>query len=64
VEVELRGVYSFEREAWLVFPRVSYLLRDEIRLRLGYLAIGGTSDSLIGQFRSNDEVVFQIRYNF
>jgi hypothetical protein len=64
LELELRGVYAIEREAWYVFPRVSYSLRDDLRLRVGYLALGGPRASLIGQFRDNDEVVFQARWSF
>ena len=64
LQLELRGLYAFEQGSWFVFPRLSYLLRDDLRLRLGYLAIGGPEESLIGQFRTNDEVVFQARYSF
>lgn len=64
LELEVRGVYAFERQAWYVFPRASYLVRDDLRVRLGYLAIGGPRGSLIGQFRDNDEVVLQARWSF
>jgi hypothetical protein len=64
LEFEVRGVYGIERESWLLFPRVSYRVRDDLRLRLGYLAIGGPQASAIGQFRANDEVVMQARYSF
>jgi hypothetical protein len=64
LELEVRGTYAFERQAWVVFPRMSYTLRDDLRLRLGYLAIGGPRDSLLGQFRENDEFVMQARYTF
>jgi hypothetical protein len=64
LELEVRGTYAIEREAWFVFPRASYLVRDDLRVRLGYLAIGGPRASLLGQFRDNDEVVFQARYSF
>jgi hypothetical protein len=64
LELEVRSVYALERPAWVVFPRISYRVRDDLRLRLGYLAIGGTRRSLIGQFRDNDEVVMQARYSF
>ena len=56
--------YAVEREAWYVFPRVSYQVRDDLRLRLGYLAVGGPQASVLGQFRENDEVVLQARYSF
>jgi len=64
LEVEVRAVYAFERAAWFVHPRISYRAGDHWRLRLGYLAIGGPLDSVIGQFRSNDEVTFEARYGF
>src|SRR5204863_10154514 len=39
LELELKGTYAIEREAWFFFPRVSYAVRDDLRLRLGYLLI-------------------------
>jgi hypothetical protein len=64
LELEMRGVYQAERGGWFVMPRISYLVRDDFRVRLAYLAIGGSRNSLIGQFHANDEVVFQARYSF
>jgi len=64
LELEVRGVYAIERQAWYVFPRASYLVRDDLRVRLGYLALGGPRTSILGQFRDNDEVVLQARYSF
>jgi hypothetical protein len=64
VEAEFRGVYAIERGGWFAFPRVSWLIRDDLRLRVGYLAIGGSQNSLFGQFGNNDELVFQLRQSF
>ena len=64
LEVELRGVYAVERGGWFAFPRASWLIRDDLRLRVGYLAIGGPRTSLFGQFGRNDEVVMQLRQSF
>jgi hypothetical protein len=64
LELEVRATYAIEREAWYLFPRASYLVRDDFRVRLGYLAIGGPRDSVLGQFRENDEFVLQARYSF
>jgi hypothetical protein len=64
LELEVRGVYALERQAWYVFPRASYRVTDDLRLRLGYLALGGPRASLLGQFRGNDEFVLQARYSF
>ena len=64
LEVELRGVYAFERAAWFAYPRVSYRYGDHWRFRLGYLAIGGPTASVIGQFHANDEFTLEARYSF
>lgn len=64
VELEFRGVYMVEKGGWFAFPRVSWDVRDDLRLRVGYLWIGGSENSIIGQFKGNDEVVFQARWSF
>jgi hypothetical protein len=64
LELEVRGTYEVEREAWFLFPRVSYQVRDDLRVRVGYLAIGGPTASVFGQYADNDEFVFQARYSF
>jgi hypothetical protein len=64
LELEARGLYAVERQSWIAFPRASYWITDDLRLRLGYLAVGGRRDHLIGQYRRNDEIVMQVRYSF
>ena len=64
IELELRTVWAIEKGAWVAFPRVSWLVRDDLRLRVGYLAIGGPKRSVYGQYKGNDEVVFQARWSF
>lgn len=64
LELEMRGAYAIERGYWLVFPRATYRVRDNLRVALMYLAIGGPSESLLGQFRDNDEIVVQARLSF
>lgn len=64
VELEVRTIYSIESGGWFALPRVTYVPRDNLRVRVGYLAVGGHLESLIGQFRANDEVVFDVRWSF
>jgi len=64
VELEFRSFYALERGSWFVLPRLSYMLVENLQVRISYLAVGGSSQSLIGQFGSNDELIFQIRYSF
>jgi len=35
---------------------------DALRLRLGYLAIGGSQNTVVGQYKANDELFVQVRY--
>jgi hypothetical protein len=64
VELEVRTVYSIESGGWFALPRVTYVPRDDLRLQVGYLAVGGLVESMIGQFGRNDEVVFDVRWSF
>ena len=64
LELECRTFWALERGSWFVFPRISYLVVENLRARLGYLAIGGPRESLIGQYKQNDEVIFEARYSF
>jgi len=64
LELEVRGLYALERGGWFVLPRASYRLGGNLRFRLGYLALGGSRNTLVGQFGNNDEVVMQARYSF
>lgn len=64
LELEVRGLWEIERGALYLFPRVSYQLRENLWVRAGYLALAGVRDSVLGQFRDNDEVVFQARMTF
>jgi hypothetical protein len=64
LELEVRGVYAFERAAWFVYPRATYRAGDHWRFRLGYLAPGGPLESMIGQFHANDEFTLEARYSF
>jgi hypothetical protein len=63
-EAELRSVYTLQRGGWYVFPRLAYRPRDDLRLRIGYLAVGGTRASVFGQFGQNDQLVLEARYTF
>jgi hypothetical protein len=64
IEVEVRTIYTIESGGWFALPRVSYAPLDDLRLRVGYLAVGGLEESLIGQFRRNSEVVCDVRWSY
>lgn len=64
LELELRALWAIENGAWVAFPRASWLISDDLRLRLGYLAIGGPKRSVYGQYKANDSVILQARWSF
>lgn len=64
LEVETRSLWEIERGALYLFPRISYQVLDNLWVRAGYLFLAGVRDSVLGQFRDNDEVVFQARMTF
>jgi len=64
LEVEVRGLWEIERGALYLFPRVSYQVLENLWLRAGYLVLAGPRGSVLGQFRDNDQVVFQGRLAF
>ena len=64
IEFELRTAFGIARGWWFVMPRIGYRVRDDLRVRIGYLAIGGPRASYLGQFAANDEVTFQVQYSY
>ena len=64
LEVEARGLWEIEKGALYLFPRVSYQLRESMWLRAGYLVLTGPRNSVLGEFRANDELVLQARMTF
>ena len=65
LQLEVRSLYALEQGAWFVLPRVTYQLPyGGVQAQIGYLAIGGSRNSLIGQYGKNDEVVFALRRRF
>ena len=62
LQMDLIAVQSFERSSTVAIARFTYALTDAWRLRLGYLAIGGSANTLVGQYKANDELFVQVRY--
>ena len=49
---------------WRVSPRIEYELRDYLFLAVGGNMFWGRRDQLLGEFRDNDQVFFEIKYGF
>jgi len=64
LRTEVRFMWAIERESWFAQPKVSYLIRDDLRVGVEYLAIDGPPISMIGQFRNNDGVIFTGQWSF
>jgi len=63
-EGRITALYGIEGRYLVALSHLSYALRDDVELKIGYLAIGGSRQSLLGQFAANDEVFVRLRYSF
>jgi hypothetical protein len=61
---ELLLLWGIESGYFLLRPQVGYAWSDWLELEVGILAIWGDRNSLIGQFRDNDEAYARVRYIF
>jgi hypothetical protein len=65
LELTLGGLYDIQFQHYLLQPSLAYNFTDAIRGTLGAAIFQGMyDDSLLGQFRNNDEVFFKLRYSF
>ena len=61
---ELRGLYGMQGVYGLAHPRLTYAVSDHVDLRVGYVMIDGHANSMVGQYRKNDEGYVRVRYSF
>jgi hypothetical protein len=64
LKAELVGLYAMQGVAGLAHPRLTYTVNDHFDVRVGYLAIEGHEDSLIGEYKRNDEAYVRARFLF
>ena len=55
LQTQLVALHSIESDYTLLRPTVSYQLTDNVSAQAGYLFIAGRAESVIGQYRRNDE---------
>jgi hypothetical protein len=61
---ELKGLYGMQGVYGIAHPRLTYSVNDHLDVRIGYLAIEGHENSLIGQYKHNDEAYVRARLLF
>jgi hypothetical protein len=64
LKVQVSCVQGLVRSYTSLVPTLTYNVTDDLRVRIGYLLIAGTRNSVIGQFHDNDEGFVQIRYSY
>jgi len=65
LELNLAGAYDYTFRHYLFQPSLAYGFTDAIKATLGAAIIAGRDpNSLLGQFRDNDEVFAKLRYSF
>lgn len=60
--VQLIGIQGFESGYTLLMPRVDYRFWGRFDARVGYLFIAGSQNTVIGQYKDNDEAFVWLRY--
>jgi len=55
LQAQLIAVYGISSDYTMLRPRVRYRFSDAVTAEAGYLFIAGRSNSLVGQFKHNDE---------
>ncbi len=65
LELSLTGLINIEYESLVLSPSITYAFTDSLKGTAGYLLINGKDkDSLIGQFRDNDQFYAIMKYSF
>jgi hypothetical protein len=62
ITAQLVGVQGLESGYTLLMPRITYRFWEHFEAQAGYLFIAGRENSVIGQFKDNDEAFFWFRY--
>ena len=64
LRAELLGAYGMQGVYGLAHPRLTYSVNDHVDVRIGYMLIEGHAESVVGQYRSNDEGYVRVRFLF
>lgn len=65
MELNLRGAYGIEFQEYLIKPSLKYSFTNTLQGVIGVVILGGKyDDSLLGQYKDNDELYAQLRCSF
>jgi hypothetical protein len=64
LHAELAGMYNFATTAMLLRPEVSYKILPMLKGSFRLVYINGPRDSVIGQYKDNDQLQLMFRYSF
>ena len=64
VQLQLIAIYAFESSYSVLLPRITYRIWEGLEAQVGYLNITGSVNSIIGQYKRNDEGFLLLRYLF
>jgi hypothetical protein len=64
LRAELLGLYGMQGVYGVAHPRLTYVVNDHLDVRIGFVAIAGHEESVVGQYRQNDEGYVRVRLLF
>jgi hypothetical protein len=64
LDMELVTMQGLAKGYTMSISRFTYELTDNLRIRFGYLLLAGSRQTIIGQYKDNDEGFVQLRYSY
>jgi hypothetical protein len=64
LEAELLAAYGMQGVYGLAHPRLTYDLTDFVDVRVGFLLVEGHEESMLGQYKRNDQAYVRICFSF
>ena len=64
LRAELLGLYGMQSVYGVAHPRLTYSVNDHFDVRIGYVLIEGHRESIVGQYKRNDEAYVRARFLF
>jgi hypothetical protein len=63
-EVGLQGIYYFTDKSWHANPELTHSPVSALDISLGLHLLQGARDTILGQFRNNDQLYLRVKYHF
>lgn len=63
-QASLQGIYYFTDQSWHANPELTHSPVDDLDISLGLHLLQGARDTVLGQYRDNDQLYLRVKYYF